>query len=252
MKMRINLSLIAVVLMLLLPGCGKKSESAKKSKNKNKKVALNLENENKTIILNDEATLLTSAEKINEIPVLKEEIEDFFEDDSISEFAFIDNEEFSEKEADENVAINEDSFFEEEDVDDNLVYWEEEETINKEEDKPKFETVFFDLNKNNVKENQHDILTKNIESAKEAVKDGKKIIVNGHCCQLGAPSYNIPLSERRAKAIKQEMIKKGIPEENIKTIGWGQEMPEVFSESSDNQSKIKELAPNRRAEITIS
>lgn len=233
-----NLSLMALALVLLLPGCGKKQEEA------TKKIALSE---------TEEASLLASAEKVNEIPALKEEV-DFFEDDSITEFAFIDDETNNNLELAEGEEIDEEMIDDEEYDDDNeeLVFWEEDESISEEVARPQFKTVHFDLNKNEIKQTEKEALAENIKLAKEAVQEGKKIVVNGHCCQLGAPSYNIPLSERRAKVIKKEMVKQGIPEDSIKTVGWGQELPAVFSDSVNKETQIQELAPNRRAEITIS
>ena len=213
-----------------------------------------------------------AAEKAKEIPVLKEEVEEFFDDDAISEFAFVDDENFTEKDLEKKEEIENDTlipletakkeeidipedFFEDEKEED-LVFWEEEEeeeekTLEKADEKPKFKTVYFDLNKNNIRKDQKEIVAQNIEVAKKLAEDGEEIIVNGNCCQLGAPSYNIPLSERRAKAIKKEMVKQGVPKENIKTVGWGQEMPIVFSDTTNRKTQIEELAPNRRAEIII-
>ncbi len=257
MEMIKNLTLLTITTLLLLPGCGKKEEGG------TKKVAL-------SDIETEEIQKLASAEKTTEIPVLKEEVEEFFDDDTISEFAFVDDENFTEKDLEkkddllddtlipletakkEEIDIPED-FFEEEKEED-LVFWEEEdeEPVNKADGKLNFKTVYFDINKNEIKKDQKEILYEDIEVAKKAAKEGKKVVINGHCCQLGAPSYNIPLSERRARAIKKEMVKEGVPKDSIKTVGWGQEMPVVWSDTTDRKKQIEELAQNRRAEITIS
>ncbi|MFH1461485.1 MAG: OmpA family protein [bacterium] len=225
----------SLVLALLMVGCGKK-----RTKRDNKKVAFG-----------SAETYNTLAEST--IPVLDEEIDDFFkDDDAIEEFAFLDDDfddedfdfEDSEKLADN--FIDNDLFDENEFEEDMFVAWEDEkiEEIN-------FKTVQFDLNKDNIKKDQSDFLKENIKVAKTAVAEGKTVVVQGHCCQLGSPSYNIPLSEKRAETIKKEMVKNGVPADKIKTIGYGQEMPLVWSEKIDKVELINELAPNRRAEITI-
>ncbi|MBD3273558.1 OmpA family protein [Candidatus Dependentiae bacterium] len=225
----------SLVLALLISGCGKK-----KCK-RDEKVAFGE--------IESSETLAES-----KIPVLEEEIEDFFEDDeSISEFAFVDDDLEDEDLADlddaklaEN-AIEEDLFDEDEFEDeDSFVAWDEEEV-----EELNFKTVQFDINKNDITQEQKELVKENIQAAKDAVANGKTVIVQGHCCQLGSASYNIPLSERRAEAIKAEMVRNGIPEDKIRTIGYGQEMPVVWSEKTEKKELVKELAPNRRAEITV-
>jgi outer membrane protein OmpA-like peptidoglycan-associated protein len=245
-----KLPILFLALALILPGCGKKKEEKKIEKN--------------TVAQAHKP--YTVAQKSSQIPVLSEEVEDFFDDDAISEFAFVDddfmgdvedenledlfqtspgfNKKAPKKEAKADVAL--DSFFDE---DDSFVSWEDDDYY--EDPDVSFKTVQFDLNKNSVRSDQKSIIQKDIESAKVAVDQGKKIVVQGHCCQLGAPSFNMALSEKRAKVIKDEMIKNGIPAENIKTIGMGQEMPLVWSDKTSKLEKINELAPNRRAEIVV-
>jgi len=48
------------------------------------------------------------------------------------------------------------------------------------------------------------------------------------------------------------MVKGGVPEGKVKIIGCGSECPVVLSDNSDKEEKIKELAPNRRADISSS
>ncbi len=225
----------SLVLALLMVGCGKKRN--------------NRDNDNVAFGEIESSQFLAESD----IPVLDEEMEDFFEDDdAISEFAFIDDD-FEDDLVDlddEKLAtnlINDDLFDEDEFEDeDSFVAWDEEEV-----EELNFKTVQFDLNKNSLSNDQQESLSENIEVAKAAVAEGKTVVVQGHCCQLGSPSYNIPLSERRAEAIKVEMVKNGIPADKVKTIGYGQEMPVVWSEKTNKTELIEELAPNRRAEVTI-
>jgi outer membrane protein OmpA-like peptidoglycan-associated protein len=121
---------------------------------------------------------------------------------------------------------------------------------NVEETKYTFDSVKFDFDKNMIKDDQKKSVKQNIDEAKKAVKKGKDIIINGHTCQIGSPSYNLALSLRRANVVKQEMVKEGVEEKKIKTVGYGYESPIVWTDKTDRSEKIKELAVNRRAEIT--
>jgi outer membrane protein OmpA-like peptidoglycan-associated protein len=48
-----------------------------------------------------------------------------------------------------------------------------------------------------------------------------KVIVTGHTDTVGSASYNQPLSERRAAAVKAQMISDGLNEADIATVGKG-------------------------------
>jgi outer membrane protein OmpA-like peptidoglycan-associated protein len=119
-----------------------------------------------------------------------------------------------------------------------------------EESKYIFDSVKFDFDKNIIKDDQKKSVKQDIDEAKKAVKKGKDIIINGHTCQIGSPSYNLALSLRRANVVKQEMIKAGVDEKKIKTVGYGYESPIVWTDKTSRSEKIRELAVNRRAEIT--
>ena len=66
------------------------------------------------------------------------------------------------------------------------------------------------------------------------------IEVGGHTDTRGSEEYNQRLSERRAEAVKNELISNGVLPDRIKAVGYGESRPI----SSDH-------AMNRRVEITI-
>ena len=103
-----------------------------------------------------------------------------------------------------------------------------------------FKTVNFTLNKNEVRKDQVAKIEHDSEIAKSAVETGKKVVVQGHCCQLGSYSYNMALSQRRADVIKKEMVKRGVSEDSIKTVGYGSEMPLVWSDKTDKKFEVTE------------
>jgi outer membrane protein OmpA-like peptidoglycan-associated protein len=47
------------------------------------------------------------------------------------------------------------------------------------------------------------------------------------------------------------MAQAGLPGDKIKTVGFGFEMPLVWSDKKDRSELIQELAQNRRAEFAI-
>jgi outer membrane protein OmpA-like peptidoglycan-associated protein len=119
------------------------------------------------------------------------------------------------------------------------------------EDDKVFETLHFAFNDSGVLPEEREALDRNIEAARAATAEGHKVVIQGHCDQLGSPAYNLALSVERANAIKNEMVKQGISEASVEVVGVGSEMPLVWSDSQDRDQKITELAANRRAEISV-
>ncbi len=207
-----KLALLCVLLALVASGCGKKKNKVQpKSKAPAKSRSIK---KNKNLALKDS--------------------EDFFDKDAVSDFAFVD---------DENEKKNKDMALAQNDSEENSDELDETNSA--------FKPVHFDLNHNKIRSDQKTLVKEDCNLAKEITEKGKKVVVHGHCCQLGAHSYNMALSQQRAEAIKEEMVSNGIAEESIKTVGYGSEMPLVWSEKKDRNSLIKELEPNRRAEIMV-
>jgi outer membrane protein OmpA-like peptidoglycan-associated protein len=72
------------------------------------------------------------------------------------------------------------------------------------------------------------------------------IEIAGHTDFLGSDAYNKDLSQKRANAVKNALVKKGISAERIKAVGYGEEHPLA---TNDDESEGREL--NRRTEFII-
>lgn len=73
----------------------------------------------------------------------------------------------------------------------------------------------------------------------------KQVIVEGHTDDRGAASFNQQLSEKRAKAVKAELVARGVDANVIKTTGYGEGRPIADNNTRDGRAK------NRRVEIKI-
>ena len=73
--------------------------------------------------------------------------------------------------------------------------------------------------------------------------DQAKLEIQGHTDDTGAPEYNQNLSERRAQAVADYLIKKGIATDRVRAIGYGATRP-----IADNKTKAGREA-NRRVEL---
>jgi len=72
-----------------------------------------------------------------------------------------------------------------------------------------------------------------------------KIEIGGHTDDVGSDAYNQKLSQRRAEAVRQYLISKGISENRITSTGYGESKPSHPNNSPENR------ALNRRVEFTI-
>ena len=103
--------------------------------------------------------------------------------------------------------------------------------------------VFFDFDKSNLRADAKKIVA---EAAEYAKKNGKtSIAATGHADTSGTNAYNLALSERRAKAVKDELVRIGIPEREIVVRWKGESEPLV--QTGDG---VKE-PQNRRVEIVL-
>jgi len=221
---------LSLLLVLFAAGCGKKKVDVKKADTK------------KIASLDKDLTVFTSD---------KEELVD---NQSVNDFAFIDDEDL----ADEDKLVASAEGLEKASVSkmkelssaskgsNELLASAEEAALDKELG---FKRVQFDFNKNNIRKDQVDVVDADIKAAKKAVDQGKKVAVQGHTCQIGSAVYNLALSQQRAESVKKKMVAAGISSDMVKTVGYGYEQPLVWSDATDRVEKIKELSPNRRAEV---
>lgn len=82
----------------------------------------------------------------------------------------------------------------------------------------------------------------------------KMVTVSGHTDRLGSAQYNQVLSEKRAEAVKNYLISKGISADVIETYGFGktQPVPGVSCSDSLGRAKLIEcLEPHRRVVIEV-
>ena len=75
--------------------------------------------------------------------------------------------------------------------------------------------------------------------------DDYTVSVNGHTDDVGTAAYNQKLSERRAEAVREYLVKAGLPAEIFTVTGHGKALPVVRGTSEEARAK------NRRVELAI-
>ena len=71
----------------------------------------------------------------------------------------------------------------------------------------------------------------------------RNVEISGHTCSIGADEYNMGLSQRRANAVKNYLVTKGIAASSLTSKGYGESQPK-FDNNTEEGRRL-----NRRAEI---
>lgn len=103
-------------------------------------------------------------------------------------------------------------------------------------------SIRFDFNKSEIKPEYRDILNR-IAGVLTALK-GYSISVYGYTDDVGTQAYNLKLSKRRAQAVRDFLLKAGIPKLTT-TQGFGKSNPRVHGDTPHAR------AANRRVEIGL-
>lgn len=101
--------------------------------------------------------------------------------------------------------------------------------------------VFFDFDKSTLTREAKNIVAKAARDSAGA--NGVSVV--GHADRSGTDGYNLRLSQRRAAAVKQQLIRDGVPAGKITTAAKGERDPLV-----PTQDGVRE-PQNRRAEISF-
>lgn len=81
---------------------------------------------------------------------------------------------------------------------------------------------------------------------------GSPVTIEGHTDGKGSDVYNQPLSEKRAQAVREWLVKKGGASAATITIkGWGKSKPIAPNTRPDGSDDPEGRKKNRRVEITV-
>jgi outer membrane protein OmpA-like peptidoglycan-associated protein len=69
--------------------------------------------------------------------------------------------------------------------------------------------------------------------------------IEGHTCNLGSAAYNLALGARRAAAVRDYLIMRGISPQRMTTVSYGERRPKFDNDTRASRSK------NRRAVLTV-
>ena len=111
---------------------------------------------------------------------------------------------------------------------------------------------WFDFDRYTVRSDSREKLDKLVSQMQGVEYD--QIVVVGHADPIGTVEYNQVLSERRARAVKNYLVGKGVPAERIRTEGRGEfDLPfdPALCKGQKGKKYIGCLQPDRSVEVTV-
>lgn len=106
-----------------------------------------------------------------------------------------------------------------------------------------FEDVHFDFDRYTLRPEA----TRILDEAVAALRDDPalRIEVEGHTCNIGTAEYNLALGDRRANAVRDYLVSRGVSADRLRTISYGEERPK-YDNSREETRRL-----NRRAALTV-
>ena len=106
-----------------------------------------------------------------------------------------------------------------------------------------FDKVYFDLDSSVLRRDAKEALDE--IAAFLLANPGVSVTITGNTCDLGEEAYNQALAERRADAVREYLVGKGVSESRLQTVSYGESRPDAPNTDEEHR------ALNRRAEFVI-
>ena len=104
--------------------------------------------------------------------------------------------------------------------------------------------VHFDFNKSRIRPGDAAVLDEAVSTLK--ANPNVTVNVNGYCDAIGSEKYNLKLSNRRANAVVDYLVKAGIPSSQLIPQGYGKTDFVATNDTAEGraQNRRVELVPN--------
>ena len=104
--------------------------------------------------------------------------------------------------------------------------------------------VFFDTNSANIKPESYPDLDRVVSFMNESVK-GAAGVIEGHTDSVGNDDYNLKLSQRRADAVRQYLVGKGVAATRLEAQGLGEAQPVADNNTAEGRAQNRRVVLRR-------
>ncbi|MFH1569361.1 MAG: peptidoglycan-associated lipoprotein Pal [Gemmatimonadota bacterium] len=101
--------------------------------------------------------------------------------------------------------------------------------------------IYFDYDRYQIREDQMVVLRSGADKLQAAAQ--VSLVLEGHADERGTIEYNLALGQRRADAVRSQLVRLGIAGERLETVSYGEDRP---ADSGRNEAA---WARNRRVEL---
>ncbi len=106
-----------------------------------------------------------------------------------------------------------------------------------------FEDVHFDFDRYSLRPEATRVLDEAVNALKETPT--LKVEIEGHTCNIGTAEYNLALGDRRANAVRDYLVSRGVSADRLHTVSYGEEQPK-YDNAREETRRL-----NRRAALVV-
>lgn len=105
--------------------------------------------------------------------------------------------------------------------------------------------IHFAFDRAVIREQSYPILNDVASIIKANQNSINRVVIQGHTDAIGSDQYNMALSERRANAVREYLVKEGVPDSLLVTEGFGESRPIATNTTAEGRAK------NRRVDFVV-
>jgi peptidoglycan-associated lipoprotein len=106
-----------------------------------------------------------------------------------------------------------------------------------------FEDVHFDFDRYTLRPEATRVLDEAIAAMR--ANAALRMTIEGHTCNIGTAEYNLALGDRRANAVKDYLVSRGVSTDRLQTVSYGEERPK-YDNAREETRRL-----NRRAALVV-
>jgi len=103
--------------------------------------------------------------------------------------------------------------------------------------------VHFDFDRYSLRPEATRVLDEAVNAMREDAT--LRLTIEGHTCNIGTAEYNLALGDRRANAVRDYLVSRGVGADRLQTISYGEERPK-YDNAREETRRL-----NRRAAMVV-